>query len=213
MISNYVKPPRRFEATSGPVGLARVTIKRRRGRSAVIGALTAAAAVLLGVAGLAKARSPAPAAAMITRVIPRTRGRSRALTSAVRVGGGVEAVIAVAFLSIGGRVAAALVAACYLVFTVVALRLATDRRHTSCGCFGAADSPVGVAHVVLDAVCLAATAASVAIPVGAGGGRLEQGALVAVVGCGQVLLLAWLGYLAITALPALASLRRPEEAR
>lgn len=179
----------------------------------MIGALAAAAAVLLGVSGLAKVRAPAPAAAMITRIIPRPRRRSRALTSAVRAGGGVEAAIAVAFLSIGGRMTAVLVAGCYLVFTVVALRLAMDGRRTSCGCFGAADVPVGVAHVVLDVVCLAAATASVAIPVASIGGLLGHGALVAVIGCSQVLLLAGLGYLAITSLPALASLRRLEEAR
>jgi hypothetical protein len=179
----------------------------------MIGALAAAAAVLLGLSGLAKVRTPMPAVATITRVLPRTRRRRGALTNSVRIGGVVEALIAVAFLSFGGQITAALLAGCYLVFTAVALRLATDGGHTPCGCFGAADSPVGVSHVALDLIGLTAAVAGIVVPVGAGAGLLADSALVAVIGSAQVLLLAWLGYLVITALPALAALRRLEEVR
>jgi predicted outer membrane lipoprotein len=177
----------------------------------VTGALAAAAAVLLGFSGLAKLRSPGIAATMIGRLAPAVRRRRRALVLGVRMGGAVEIGVAAGFLAVGGAFAASLLAAAYAVFTAVAIRLMTDGRRTSCGCFGAADSPVGTAHVVLDAGCLAVATSTALRPVGAAGGVLAHPALVAATGVAQVLLLAWLGYLSITSLPALAALRHFEE--
>jgi hypothetical protein len=187
--------------------------RRARGGLTVIGALSAAAAILLAVSGLAKLRAPAPAAAMLATLLPRARRRRKLLEAGVRGGGLVEFAAGVLMVAVGGRLPAALLATGYLVFTAVALRLAASGQRTSCGCFGRADSPVGAAHIVLDTVCLAVAVAAVVRPVAAGGGLLDHGATVAVAGCAQVSLLAWLGYLSITALPALASARRLGEAR
>ncbi|MCW2658195.1 MAG: hypothetical protein JWR06_2388 [Jatrophihabitans sp.] len=179
----------------------------------MIGSLSAAAAVLLAVSGLAKLRSPAPAAAMITTLLPATRRHRSLWTVAVRAGGTVEVTVGVLVVAVGGRLPAVLLGACYLVFAAVALRLASRAQDTSCGCFGRAASPVGVAHVALDVVCLAVAVIAVMRPVPTGAGLFDHGAVMSATACGQVVLLAWLGYLAITALPALASARRLEAAQ
>jgi hypothetical protein len=120
----------------------------------------AIAAVLLAVAGAAKAVRPRDTAQALTavgirfpRVLP---GRV-----AVRIGGAVEAVIGVAALLVGGPVLCALVAASYVVFAafvVVALR--TGAPISSCGCFGKVDTPPSVVHVVLDAAFAGVAAAA-----------------------------------------------------
>lgn len=179
----------------------------------MIGPLAAAAAVLLAVAGLAKLRAPAPAATMIVALVPSLTRRRPAVRAFVRVSGVGEAGVGLSFVALGGRVPAGLLAAAYLAFTLIALRLATQPSGTPCGCFGAVDSPVGAAHVTLNLVALGVAAAAVARPAGALGGLLHHGPATLLIGGAQVLLLAWLGYLAITALPALASARRLEEAR
>jgi hypothetical protein len=174
----------------------------------VIGTLGAAAALLLVVSGLAKIRTPAPAGAMIVTLLPRLRRRR--LGRPVRAIGGAELAVGGAFLVAGGRVPAALLAGCYLAFLIVAMRLAARRSPIPCGCFGAADAPVGVAHIVLDAVAAGVASAAVVRPVGAAGGLVDHGTLVAVIGVGQAVLLASLGYLAITALPQLTRLREAQ---
>lgn len=179
----------------------------------MIGPLAAAAALLLTVAGLAKLRAPAPAAAMIVSLVPALTRRRPAVRAFIRGAGVGEVAVGVAFLTAGGRIPATLLAAAYLAFTAIALRLATRAADTSCGCFGAVDSPVGAAHVVLNLVCLGVATAAVVRPASALGGLLHRSLPVGLIGGAQVLLLAWLGYLAITALPALASARRLEEAR
>jgi hypothetical protein len=184
----------------------------------VIPALSAAAAVLLVVSGLAKVRAPGPAATMIGELVGPARARwlrrSVRLTTLVRAGGIIEVLVGALLLIRGGRVAGLLLAASYLVFTVVALRLLSRASststvgRTSCGCFGSTDSPIGPAHAVLDLVGLGTGVAATVHPVAHGAGLFDHGPLVSSVACGQVLLLAGLGYLAITALPALGSARR-----
>jgi hypothetical protein len=179
----------------------------------VISALGAAAAVLLAVSGLAKLRAPAPAAAMIGELVgpalARRLRRSVPMPVLVRAGGLAEVLVGAVLIGHGGRWAAVLLAASYLVFALVAGRLmslaSSTAGRTSCGCFGGADSPVGPAHLVLDLVGLAAGLAASIHPLARGAGLFAHSALVSCVACGQVLLLAWLGYLAITALPALAA--------
>jgi hypothetical protein len=174
---------------------------------AMIGALSAAAALLLVGSGLAKLAAPRPAGRTIAVLLPRLR-RSR-LPVALAYGVGVgEVAAATAVLALGGRLPVALLAGCYFAFAVVAVRLRTAGDGVPCGCFGRSDAPVSNAHIVLDVIATAACAGAAANPVGAVGGLLEHSALIAVVGIGQVALLAWLGYLAITALPALTALSR-----
>lgn len=179
----------------------------------MIGPLAAAAAVLLVLAGLGKMRAPRPAADMLVALVPRLTRQRPTVRRFVRLAGLGEIAVGAAFLAVGGRWTAALLAAAYLAFTVIALRLATQPADTSCGCFGAVDSPVGVAHVALNVVSVAAAGSAAARPVGPLGGLLGHDAVVTFVAGTQVQLLAWLGYLAITALPALASARRLEETR
>jgi hypothetical protein len=110
----------------------------------------AIAAVLLAVGGAAKAVRPRDTAQALTAVGLRFP-RVLPARVAVRVGGAIEVVIGVAALLAGGPVLCALVAASYVAFTgfvVVALR--TGAPISSCGCFGKADTPPSIVHVVLD---------------------------------------------------------------
>jgi hypothetical protein len=147
---------------------------------------------------------------MIVMLWPRLRPLARARRIA-RLAGVVELAAGLATLAVGGRIALSLLAACYLVLTAVALRLATGAQRAACGCFGAADGIVGAPHVVLDLACLGVAGwAFVQSPAGVtalyGGGVLTGLAVTA-----QALLLAALGYLSITALPALSAARRSVE--
>jgi hypothetical protein len=122
----------------------------------------AIAAVLLAAGGALKALRPRDTAQALTAV---GIGFPRWFPArvAVRLGGGVEALIGVAALMVGGPVLCALVAASYLafaVFVVVALR--TGAPISSCGCFGKVDTPPSVVHVVLD-VAFAGVAAAAAV--------------------------------------------------
>jgi Methylamine utilisation protein MauE len=168
----------------------------------MIGALCAAAAVLLLWSGVVKLARPAATARMVAGVLGRQPQGSH---TAARLIGLVEVAVGAAVLVTGGRVACAALAACYLVFTAVAVRLAGAARPAPCGCFGRADAPTGRIHVVVDAVaCAAAIAGTVASP-GPWGGYTGQPALVTVVGLGQVLLLAAMAYLLVAVLPSVLS--------
>lgn len=168
--------------------------------------LTALSAALLLVAsGLAKLRDAGPAARMIASVLPRLPRSMRPIAvralAVAEIGAGASAVAV-------GRSAFAAVAALYLGFAVVVVLALRRGQRASCGCFGAADAPLGRAHLAVDLVAAAvAVAASISAPPAlAGIGALAP--LPAVVATGQVVLLAWLGYLALTALPSLAAARR-----
>lgn len=179
----------------------------------MIVSLAAAAAVLLTLSGAAKLRSPVATVGMLPRLAPFLRRSPVPLRQVVRVIALVEISVGVAFLALGGRVPAALLALTYLIFTAVAVRLLAQGGSASCGCFGAADSPISVAHVVLDLVAAGVGVAAVLAPAGAGAGLPDLGSTTALTAGLQILLLAWLGYLTITSLPALAAARRLEEAR
>lgn len=173
----------------------------------MLGALGAAAALLLVGSGLAKLVAPRPAAQTIATLLPGLRHWPARTALAYVVAAG-EILAGTAVLALGGRLPAVVLAGCYLAFALVAIRLWTAGNRVPCGCFGRSDAPVGVAHIVLDVVAAGACAATAAEPAGPVGGLLRHGPLVATVGVGQVALLAWLGYLAITALPALTALTR-----
>lgn len=81
----------------------------------------------------------------------------------MRVGAGVELLLGVAAVVVGGRVLGVLVAASYLgfaLFVMTALRVGAPLG--TCGCFGQADTPPRPAHVVVDAL-LAAGAIGAAV--------------------------------------------------
>jgi len=111
---------------------------------------------LLAVAGAAKALRPDATARAL-----RAAGL-RVPTTAVRAGGGVEAVLGAAAAGTGAPLLAALVAASYVAFAgFIVLALWRGTPISSCGCFGKADTPPSPLHVALD-VAAAATAAIVA---------------------------------------------------
>lgn len=171
----------------------------------VVSALAAAAAMLLLVAGVAKLRTPGPAA-MLFRHARRTTARRLVRLAAV-----AEVAVALLALVLGGRVGAGALALGYAVVTAVAVRLATAPQKAPCGCFGAADGDVGRAHVVVDLCCLAAAVTAAAT--GAAPADLwHAGGLVGTVAAAQSAVLAALAYLCITALPALAAARSKLEA-
>jgi hypothetical protein len=121
----------------------------------------AIAAALLAVGGAAKAVRPRDTAQALAAVGLRFP-RLLPARVVVRVGGAVEAAIGVAALLVGGPVLCALVALSYLAFaTFVLVALRTGAPISSCGCFGKADTPPSLVHVVLD-VAFAAVAAGAA---------------------------------------------------
>lgn len=143
------------------------------------------AAVLLGVAGVAKLRRPAPTGLALARLgLPGSDGPVRLL-------GLVEVAAALAAVALGGVAAVPLVVL-YLGFALVTTlqvrRAAATGEAADCGCFGAADAPVGWTHVVVNV--LLAAAALAAVVVGADGvpGALgsSAGPTVAVVGIALV---------------------------
>ncbi|MDX6372782.1 MAG: hypothetical protein QOD98_1770 [Nocardioidaceae bacterium] len=157
----------------------------------MFGALGAAAAVLLLWSGLVKLSTPVPVAGLVSTPL------------AVRGLGLAEVAVGAWFLAAGGTVSAAALAASYLVFTALTLRLTTSRRSVPCGCFGRSDAPTGVVHVVVDAVAAGAAIVAVARPPGPLGGFTDAAPTVAAVGLAQVLLLAALAHLLVTSLPEL----------
>jgi hypothetical protein len=144
---------------------------------------------------------------MLRRGWPALR-RVPSLPAAVRLGGAAEFALAVAAVVAVTRITAALLALVYAMFAVVAVRLMVRRQSGSCGCFGRTESPVGAPHVVLNLAATGIALAAVIDPAGALGGLTDQSIARAVVGIGQAGLLAYLGFLSITALPALAAARR-----
>jgi len=173
----------------------------------LVGSVGLAAALLLGGAAVGKLRAPQPAATMLRRALPGGL-RFLARPAAVRGAGLGELAVAAAAVLTGSRWALALLAAAYLGFLALSVRLAATPSSASCGCFGRADGPVGAGHVVLNLAATAAAVTGVVRPPGAGGGWFDRAALPAVVGVAQAGLLAVLAYLAITALPALGAERR-----
>jgi hypothetical protein len=170
----------------------------------MVGFLAAAAAALLVVSGAAKVRAPQFGIAAVRALVP---CRSTTAYRLVRLTGAGESAVGIAFLARGGLAAAAALAASYALLTVVAGVLFV-RGDVSCGCFGRPESRIGGGHLLLDAVALLAALGSAAAPVGPIGGALRGGAVVAAAGLLQIAVLAALGYLAVTSLPALLAARR-----
>ncbi len=172
----------------------------------LIGLYLIACALLVG-AGLSKALRPGDTARALTDVLP---GRLR-LDRAVRVGAATEAVLGVLALALPRPVPAFLVAASYVLFAVY---VAYVRLHggvlASCGCFGKADTPANGLHVALNLV-LGIGAAGIALQTSTAATLRTVLAqqpwdgiplvLASTVGC-------VITYLALTALPNLAAVRR-----
>jgi hypothetical protein len=160
-----------------------------------------AAAALLGLAGAGKLRRPAPTGAAL-RALGLPGG-----PLLVRAGAAVEVVVAAGAVTTGNRLAAALVAASYLGFTVFVL--AAMRRNvplSSCGCFGRPDTPPSPAHVAVN-LTFAAVAASVAgAPVGGLARILDGQPMLGIPFLALTAVSVALAYLSLTLLPALLAL-------
>lgn len=173
----------------------------------VLGPLSLAAALLLVASGLAKLRFPAPASAVLTAL--RVPGwRTLPQQALVRVGALVEVAIGAAAVLLGDTVSFTVLGVCYLVFAAVTVRLLALGSRAACGCFGRADTPVGAAHLVVVLTCLSVAGAAAAAPPGSVGAVVAGTPAHTLTLGAQVVLLAWLGYLAMTALPALTAARR-----
>ena len=156
------------------------------------------AIVLLGAGGALKVVRPAfTARAMRDMGLP-------ASTTVVRAGALVELAIAAGALVGGGRPLAALVAASYAgfaVFVLAALRRGVPL--SSCGCFGAEDTPPTAVHLGLNVA-----AAAVAVTGSGVGGlteitNLEGSLLLPVAFLASTAASAWLAYVALAVLPKL----------
>ncbi len=119
---------------------------------------------LLAAAGMAKAWSPDNTArALHAAGLPSRRGT-------VRVGGGLEAVVAIAALVTGRPALAVVVAASYVAFGLfIVVALVRGTPLSSCGCFGTPDTPPSRLHVVVNGAAavvaaLVATRPAVSLP-------------------------------------------------
>ena len=165
-----------------------------------------AAAILLGVAGLGKLLRPAPTSRAV--IAAETPGASvLSALPVVRLLGLLEIVIAGMVLGAGGPVPAALLAISYLLLAVVAWRMISLAPGQDCGCFGTSSEPSSWSHVVVNVVNAVAAVVGVLAVVFAQpslGDLVEQQGAQSLLLLGGSVLLAWLGYLALTALPALS---------
>jgi Methylamine utilisation protein MauE len=124
--------------------------------ASVAAPLVSVPAAVLVVAGVAKLRAPASAAAALRAAgLPSGRPLARAV-------GAAEVAAGTAALAVPSRPALALAAALYAALACVAVRLLRAADLASCGCFGV-DAPPSRVHVLFDAgaaLVLAAAALS-----------------------------------------------------
>lgn len=122
------------------------------------------AAGLLVVAGLAKLRAPASAAAALV-VLGAPARRLRATRLAARCLGAGEVGLGMLAVVHPSRPVAAALAGAYAGFSAVSLALA--RRQAACGCFGGTEAPASSLQVALSlALAVAAALAAVRLPHG-----------------------------------------------
>ena len=162
-------------------------------------------AALLGVAGLAKIRRPGP-----TAVALRSAGLPGSTTLA-RIIGATELVVAVLALAVGGPSTALVVAAAYVAFASVSIRLVARSATGGCGCFGDESAPVTNLHVCLNlaAAVLAGLAAlwpTDGLPALVADEPAASAILVGLIAVGV-----GLGQAAFTALPDLLAVSRDAE--
>ncbi len=164
----------------------------------------AAFALLLAVAGTAKAIRPLPTSRAL---------RAAGLPSAaglVRLLGAFEAVLAVVALAVAGPVPAALIAISYASFAAfVGYARARGLSISSCGCFGKPDTPPTTAHLVVNLAAALLAVIAAAAPGPSPLGQLARSPGAGVPFTALVLLIATLGYLALAEWPRLVAVLRP----
>ena len=167
----------------------------------VVIALHGAAAVLLLVAGLAKLVCPQPA----TELLEALGFPARALVALAI--GATEIAVGIGALAVGGTAFAAATGVLYVGFGLVVTRALVVGAE-SCGCFGRADAPPSLIHVVGNAAFAAISfwaASAEKSPVDVMDSQPAAGLpFVLVVG-----VLAGLALVAFTALPEALSARKP----
>jgi hypothetical protein len=163
----------------------------------------AAFALLLAVAGAAKAVKPLPT----VRALREAGLPARAWM--VRMLGAAEAVLALVALAVAGPVPAALVAISYACFAAfVGYAMASGVSISSCGCFGKPDTPPTAVHLVVNL-----GAALLAIVAALDPGRSPLGVIAHSPGGGVplaalTLVTAGFGYLALAEWPRLVAVFR-----
>lgn len=169
--------------------------------------LLAAWALLLAVAGGGKLARPRPAAtALLSTGLPGTKVLGRARV--VRLTGLAEILVAVAVFVVGGPVSAALVAASYLLLTLVGLAMLRAAPGQDCGCFGSKAQPITGWHLAVNIIGIGIGAAATLWPQPPVLDELvTQDATGRILLCALITLLSWLCYLTMTALPALLNQR------
>lgn len=171
-----------------------------------------ALALLLGGAGVAKfVRPETVAQALSAAKLPGVAPPRHLPDGLGRMAGAAEIVLASAAIAFGNRATASLVAFAYLVFAFVAWRLLTAQAgRQPCGCFGEASTPVHRTHLALNVTAVATCVAAAISPPGTildvGHGPWAGAPFLLATAT-----LAWVVYLAFTALPALAEARSTAE--
>lgn len=152
-------------------------------------------AVLLALAGIAKLRSPAPAASALFALGLPSR------TWLVRLIGAGELALGVAALAAPGTVTAILIALAYAGFAAVVLMLARSAAGIPCGCFGEGSFTATRAHAAVDAGAAVLAAVYAVDPAGGPADWLSDPlagtAAIAAVACA-----AWLCWALFTAPPS-----------
>jgi hypothetical protein len=165
--------------------------------------LVGAAALLLAAAGLAKVRQRMPVRSpFAAAAVPGLARLPAAL--ATRLAGAAELLIGVVALGLGGRIGAALIAAGYAALTVLAARMVAVEAGQDCGCFGR-PSPVSHWHTGVNLAGLLIGLAGLAVPAGSLPAEIVRHPVTGLALALAATMLAYLGYLTMTALPALRS--------
>ena len=165
------------------------------------------AALLLVAGGASKVLDPGDTATAL-------RGAGVPLgRTMVRIGAAAELVVGAYAAVVGDRVGAVLVACSYAAFAAfVAVALARHVPIATCGCFGKADTPPSLVHVVLD---VAAAVAAVGVIVDPGVGLRDALSRQPLSGIPYLVLLAtgvYVAMLSLTALPRVLALVREARA-
>lgn len=166
---------------------------------------TLAVLVLLALAGGMKAASPdLTSGALRAARLPHGR-------FAVRVLGFVEVVIAVSAIVLGSSVPAFAAAAFYAGFAWFVINALRHRLPiASCGCFGAAETPPSINHVVVNVAAVLVLILAGFVPIGPFGGIEQLSPMLAVAFIGFVAATAYLLYGILAVLPQVQQ-RRVEE--
>lgn len=165
------------------------------------GPFFALALLVLGAGAAKLARPAAVVDALWSARVPLRPVVAR--TGAVTVLAAVEIAVAAWAVAFGSAPAAVALALLYAGFAAFAWRLlAVSGPDASCGCFGAADSPVSRVHVAFTAVAAVLCALAAVWPVGNVADVLRHQPAWGVPFAVLTVLAAWLAEVLLTALPA-----------